>query len=96
MSCILRHCFNDNREALFRVPLSLLFKKKKKINSERVYANLWCGLQGNICATSQDEYYQILMSLAINLDWKQHENTFLQGNLDEEIYMTMPPGDESS
>ena len=39
---------------------------------------------------------RVLLSLTTNLDWPLHEldvkNTFLHGNLEEEIYMEIPPG----
>ena len=42
----------------------------------------------------------ILISLAVNLDWSllQHDikNAFLHGDLDEEIYMKIPPGYEEN
>jgi Reverse transcriptase (RNA-dependent DNA polymerase) len=40
----------------------------------------------------------ILLSVAINSDWKLYQmdvkNIFLQGNLEEEVYMTIPQGHE--
>ena len=39
---------------------------------------------------------RILLSLAINFDWELHQynvkNAFLHGELEEEIYMSIPPG----
>ena len=39
---------------------------------------------------------RVLFSLAANLDWPLHQfdvkNTFLHGNLEEEVYMDPPPG----
>lgn len=39
---------------------------------------------------------KILLSLTVNLDWTLHQfdvrNAFLQGNLEEEIYLDVPPG----
>ena len=39
---------------------------------------------------------RILLSLAANLDWPLHQfdvkNTFLHGDLEEEVYMDIPPG----
>jgi Reverse transcriptase (RNA-dependent DNA polymerase) len=39
---------------------------------------------------------RILLSVATNLGWNLSQmdvkNTFLQGNLEEEVYMTLPPG----
>jgi Reverse transcriptase (RNA-dependent DNA polymerase) len=41
---------------------------------------------------------QVLLSLAVNLDWPLHQfdvkNAFLHENLEEEIYMDIPPGYE--
>jgi Reverse transcriptase (RNA-dependent DNA polymerase) len=43
---------------------------------------------------------RVLLSLAANLDWSLHQfdvkNAFLHGNLEEEIYMEVPPGYKSS
>jgi len=42
---------------------------------------------------------RVLLSLAANLDWELHQldvkNAFLNGNLDEGVYMKIPPGFES-
>jgi len=38
---------------------------------------------------------RVLISLAANFDWDLHQmdvkNTFLNGNLEEEVYMKLPP-----
>ena len=42
----------------------------------------------------------ILLSLAVNCDWPLHQldvkNTFLNGDLKEEVFMSLPPGFEKS
>ncbi|XP_010246117.1 PREDICTED: probable inactive receptor-like protein kinase At3g56050 [Nelumbo nucifera] len=39
---------------------------------------------------------RVLLSLAVNLDWELHQldikNSFLNGGLEEEVYMVQPPG----
>ena len=42
---------------------------------------------------------QVLLSLAANLDWPPHQldvkNAFLNGDLEDEVYMEIPPGFET-
>ena len=43
---------------------------------------------------------RVIMSLVANLDWPLHQldikNAFLNGELEEEVYMKIPPGLETS
>ena len=43
---------------------------------------------------------RVLLSIAANLDWRLHQlhikNAFLNGTLEEEVYMRVPPGFEAN
>lgn len=43
---------------------------------------------------------RVLLSLATNMDWSLHQfdvkNTFLYGDIEEKVYMDIPPGFEIS
>ena len=56
-----------------------------------IYPDLWYWLPRNILNT-----VRVLLSLAVNLDWPLHQfnvkNAFLHWNLEEEVYMDIPPG----
>ena len=69
---------------------------KARLVVKGVYSERGNRLSGNIFASSYTEVYSVLLSIAAHFDyeiWKMDiKTTFLNGNLDECIYMMQPNG----
>ncbi|RVW30562.1 Retrovirus-related Pol polyprotein from transposon RE1 [Vitis vinifera] len=73
---------------------------KARLVARGFYTILWDRLSGDFCSCCKTEHYQDLLSLAVNQDWCLQQldikNAFLNGDLEEEVYMEIPPGFEES
>jgi Reverse transcriptase (RNA-dependent DNA polymerase) len=82
-----------------------IIKYKEKEKNDRYKARLvakgytqtyWIIFQETFSPVAKLNTIRVILSLAADFDWPLHQfdvkNTFLHGDLEEEIYMDMPPG----
>ncbi|KAK8710039.1 hypothetical protein V6N13_145383 [Hibiscus sabdariffa] len=92
-----------NSKLLKRMPHGLLlsYQKERELYKARLVAKGFSQTQGvdfneTFAPVAKLNTVRVLISLAVNLDWPLHQldvkNAFLNGNVDEEVYMTIPPG----
>ncbi|RVW87752.1 Retrovirus-related Pol polyprotein from transposon RE1 [Vitis vinifera] len=67
---------------------------------QRVLLNLWIDYQETFASVAKINSIRVLLSLAVNSNWPLHQldvkNAFLNGDLEEEVFMSPPPGFEES
>jgi Reverse transcriptase (RNA-dependent DNA polymerase) len=69
---------------------------KARLVAKRFTQTYGLDYQETVAPVAKMNTFRILLSVATNLGWTLSQmdvkNTFLQDTLDEEVYMTLPPG----